>query len=83
MHRLRIQASGRRQVLHFRDGDAGGHRHHMVKIAGRLAVAEVPFRIARMGMNNGEIGFERVFEYAGFAVDHARLPLSCDSLQYW
>ena len=70
---FRIDVTWFNQVLNFGDGRFGGHGHHRVEIAGRFAKAQIALPITGMGMNQGNIGLQRLFQDMGgceLIIDH-------------
>src|SRR5208283_593192 len=76
MNRVGIDFPGFDEMLDLRHGDLAGCRHHRIEVARRLAINEIAFGIALIGVNNGDIGDKSAFHDIGRAVEFAQfLPL--------
>ena len=70
---VRVDLARRHHLLHLRDGDPRGRRHHRVEVAGGLAVDEVPPGVGLPGVDEREVRAERQLEQVLAPVDDARL----------
>ena len=67
------------EMLDFRDRHLRRRRHHRIEIAGRLAIDEIAFGIALIGVDDRDIGDEFALHDIVRAVEFAQLlPLGND-----
>ena len=64
---------GLHQMLDLRHGDFAGGCHHRIEVAGRLAINEIAFGIALIGVDDRDIGDKAALHDIGGAVEFAQL----------
>ena len=68
---VRIDLAGLHQMLDLGDGDLAGGRHHRIEVARGLAVDEIAFGIAHIGVHDREIGDQAALHHVALAVEFA------------
>ena len=69
MDRIGIDITGEDEVLHLGDGRRCRCCHDMVKVPGSLSIFQVPLVITHIGMDEGIVEFQGIFEDTGLSVD--------------
>ena len=68
-----IELAERHDLVHLRDRAFRRRRHDRAEVARGLAVDEVAPAVAALGLDQREVGVDRVLEHVAAAVDRARL----------
>ena len=73
MHCRRVDFARRDEVLDLRDGNTAGHRTQRVEIHRRLVEHQIAIGVAEQGVNEREVGGDRLFQDVPFVAEHAGL----------